>query len=441
MLKALQGAVTAAHVDSWTSRREAQVGGMKPAGAPLIALFLACARFNAVTLFADESASDATSGSASGGQAVSELNTQGVRAAQQGQWELGVGYLRRAVKVNPRDVLLRQNLSGILTDWAIQLERSGDAAQAERLLLEAVTDDPDNGVAFVRLGDLAYFRRSDFSGAIASWKRANGKLSPAEWRAVADRISQAQRDATIEQDFVSEGTEHFDIRLSHRGTADLEALGRLLETAYAALVEQLGSGPSKLTVIVYTERDMRRTYYQRDWALGFYDGRLRLLGRELGTDVAPMMVAHELAHAFLQHAYGPALPIWVHEGFAQLQERDPSTRPPAEAGGLAQDVAPAGLRQPRTDDELRLEEAVAGGDAWVPLKWLDRRFAQPSYREDVGRAYVQARLVVAELIRRRGVARFKTFLDAVAKGTPVDAAYDAAFAPDHWAETDRPILK
>ena len=388
---------------------------MKPAGAPLIALCLACARLDAVMLFAAEPAS----GAPSDGQAASELNNQGVHAAQQGQWELGVGYLRRAVQVNPRDDLLRKNLSGVLTDWAIQLARSGDAAQAERLLLEAVTDDPDNGTAFVRLGDLAYFRRSDFSGAIASWKRANGKLSPAEWRTVADRISQAQRDAAIEQNFVSESTEHFDLRLSHRGTADLAALGAFLETAYTALAQQLGGGPSKLTVIVYTERDMRRTYYQRDWALGFYDGRLRLLGRELDTDVAPMMVAHELAHAFLQHAYGPALPIWVHEGFAQLQEGD----------------------RPRMDDERRLEEAVAGGDAWVPLKWLDRRFVQPSHREDVGRAYVQARLVVAALIRRYGMARFKTFLEAVGKGTPVDAAYDAAFAPDRWAATDTSILK
>lgn len=384
---------------------------MRGGSVPLFALLLASARLPAASLSAAESPADE--------RVASELNNQGVQAAQEGKWELGVGYLRRAVKVNPDDALLRKNLSGVLTDWAIQLERSGDAAAAEPLLLEAVTYDPDNGTALVRLGDLAYFRRSDFAGAVAYWKRANGNVAPAEWRAVADRISQAQRDAHIERDFRAETTAHFDIRLPANAVVDLAALGQLLETAYARVREQLGGGPPRLTVILYTERDLRRTYYQRDWALGFYDGRLRLLGRELGTELAPMMAAHELAHAFLQHLYGPSLPIWVHEGFAQLQE----------------------VGRPKTEEERKLEQAVSDGGGWVPLKWLDRRFAQPSRREDTWRAYVEARLIVAELIARHGVARFQQFLAALRGGTAVETAYDAAFAPDRWAATDRYFLR
>ena len=378
-------------------------------------------------------------------QVASELNNQGVRAAQVGKWEQAVELLRRAVTVNPDDAQLRKNLSGILTDWASQLEKTDQAVRAEPLLMEAVTRDPDNGLALVRLGDLAYFNRSNFADAIAYWKRANGKVAPVEWRAVADRISQAQRDAHIERDFRTETTAHFDIRLPANAVVDLAALSRLLETAYARLQEQLGGGPPRLTVILYTERDLHRTYYQRDWALGFYDGRLRLLGRELGTDLAPMMTAHELAHAFLQHLYGPSLPIWVHEGFAQLQEAGPSTPPPVasqrEAGGVAQDVAPPGLHRPRTKEEQRIEEAVMDGSGWVPLKWLDRRFVQPSNREDTWRAYVEARLIMAELLKRHGIARLKRFLEALRRGTAVEAAYDAAFTPDRWSATGRSFLR
>ena len=384
---------------------------MRSPGGRRLALLVGLSTLRAAAVWAGEAPSNEA--------VASELNNQGIRAARQGRWDDAVGYLRRAVKVNPDDALVRKNLSGILIDWAVQLEQTGGGAKAESLLMEAATYDPDNSVALARLGDVAYFQRSNFSDAIAYWKRASGGLPAPERRALVDRIAQAQRDAAIEQGFTSQHTEHFDIRLSHSGAADLAALGQRLEAAYTALAGALGGGPSSITVIVYTERGMRRTYYQRDWALGFYDGRLRLLEREVAGDLAPMMIAHELAHAFLHHAYGPALPTWVHEGFAQLQE----------AG------------RPWSAEERRLEEAVASGSGWVPLKWLDSHFSKPSNREDVWRAYVEARLVVGALIRRRGIAHFKQFLGDLAKGRPVDKAYDAAFSPDRWAETDRPFVR
>ena len=197
------------------------------------------------------------------------------------------------------------------------------------------------------------------------------------------------------------------------------SLSALLEEAYATLAGEFGGGPSRLTVIIYTQQDLHRTYNQRDWALGFYDGRLRLLREELGGEWARPLVAHELAHAFLQHVYGERLPIWVHEGFAQLHEGP----------------------RPRAAEEQRMERSVQEGTAWIPLKWLDQRFTHPSSRADVGRAYVEARLVVARLVRDRGMASFKTFLAQLSQGVAVDAAYDAAFVPSRWAATDRSILK
>jgi tetratricopeptide (TPR) repeat protein len=351
---------------------------------------------------------------AAGDEALAtRLNNQGVEAARQGRWEEGVDLVRRAVTANPDDGTARKNLSGMLLDWSFALERSGDLARAESVLLEAVAHDPKLGAAYVRLGDLAFFRRSAFSDAIRYWKQAGGNVSPSEWRAVADRISQAQRDAVIERDFVSQATEHFDIRMARDGTTDLDALAGQLEATYAALATQLGGGPPMIPVIVYAERDIRRTYNQRDWALGFYDGRLRLLGRELAAGGSGWLLAHELAHAFLHHAYPSISLIWVHEGFAQLQEN-----------------------RPVSDDERELERAVAGGGAWVPLKWLDRRFTHPSRRDDVVHAYVQARLVVEALITRHGIEKFQAFLRELAQGAEAGAAFDKTFAPDRWAGTD-----
>jgi tetratricopeptide (TPR) repeat protein len=312
---------------------------------------------------------------------------------------------------------IRKNLSGMLADWAALREQAGETDQAERLLREATTHDPTNGMAFVRLGDLAYFRRSRFAEAIGYWKQAYGKIPSEEWPGVAERISQAQRDQAIERGFVSAKTAHFDIRIQEHHV-NVDALGPMLEEAHARLTQALGFGPSTITVIVYTARDLQRTYNQRDWAMGFYDGRLRMLWDEIGAAMAKPLIAHELTHAFLHEAYGPALPIWVHEGLAQYEE---------------------GLR-PASESEIRAEEGVLAGTQWIPLKWLDRRFRQPADRDDVLRAYVQARLVVGALVSRHGMDRFKQFLDALSRGTLIEAAYNAAFAPAQWSHTDRPIF-
>jgi hypothetical protein len=348
-----------------------------------------------------------------------QLNNRGVAAAKSGDFAGGVADLRRALDIAPQDRLIRKNLSGMLTDWARRFERSGQAERAEALLREAAGHEPENGLAFARLGDLAYFVRSDFDQALAYWKQAYPHLPDEHRRAIADRISQAQRDQAIERDYLVDRTAHFEVRIPREGRVEADPLKTILEEAYGRLESALGEGPPTVTVIIYGASDLRRTYYQRDWALGFYDGRLRLLGTELGTETVHAMVAHELTHAFLRHRYLGSLPIWVHEGVAQLQE-------------------PERLRGP---DERRAEEAIISGASWVPLKWLDHRFIQPSNLEDVMRAYVQARLVVDGLIARYGRGRFAAFLNELSRGAAVEAAYETAFAPARWAQTDRSFLR
>lgn len=349
-----------------------------------------------------------------------ELNNLGVLEARAGRFERAATYLRQAVQASPQDAKFRANLSAALTDWAALLERRGDADQAQALLEEAIAAEGGNGRAHVQLGDLLYFRRSQFEPAVESWKRAYGNISSLEWQWVSQRITQAQRDQAIERGFAALKTPHFVIRLQGQGQDldDMKALARLLEQAYGALAAQLGDVPAQLTVIVYTAQDLQRLANRPDWAAGLYDGRLRLSLSELKTPLGPNMVSHELAHAFLHHRYGLGVPIWVHEGFAQQQEA-PRTRSARE------DALDRGLRE-RTQ--------------WVPLKWLDQRFLRPADEQDVARAYAQARLVVSELLARHGIGRFKTFLAQLALGRPVEEAFDGAFAPARWAKADQGVF-
>lgn len=350
-------------------------------------------------------------------QQATELNNVGVRAAQQRLWEAAVDALRKAVALNPADQVARKNLSDILTDWAVQLGRAGQVDAATRLLKEAVEREPSNGHASAILGDLAYFNRGDFSQAIAHWKQAASLLPAAERRALADRIAQAQRDALIERGYASTRTEHFDIRVQAEAGVAAGDFGPVLESVYTQLTDALGLGPSRVSVIVYTEADLRRAYNQRDWAIGFYDGRLRVRADELNTPGGPALIAHELAHAFLHHRYGATLPVWLHEGLAQIQEGD----------------------RLRSDEELKQEERLANGTDWVPLKWLDTRFTRPANTADVGRAYVQARLAVRRLLDAYGAEAMYKFLDRLSLGDAVPEAFETAFEPARWASTDRPF--
>ena len=346
------------------------------------------------------------------------LNNRGVTAAKAGRFEEAVGILQQALALDPSDAAARTNLSGILTDWARQREPTTTAEELVALLGEAVELNPRNGPAWAQLGELRYFRQSDLSGAIEAWRRAVEVAPPEIARALADRITRAQRDQVIERGYAALTSPHFDVRFEQASSAKVDLLTQLLEEAYTELSQELGVGPQRLTVIIYTGRDLHRVATQRDWAIGFYDGRLRLRVDELTAPVLPDLVRHELAHAFLQFRFGRHLPVWVHEGYAQLHESP----------------------HPQPLEIIRIEEGIRSRTSWIPLKWLDRRFQQPSGGDDVLRAYAESRLVMRQLIDRHGLDAVKRFLQLLGQGTAVEAAFDQAFAPSRWSRADQGLF-
>ena len=353
---------------------------------------------------------------------ATELNNRGVLTAKKGEFEEGISLIRQAAALNPGDPQFRANLSGALTDWAVQLERSGQTEKAKQALQEAVTSDPENGKALISLANLAFQVAGDLEQAVALWKKAYGKVPSSVWPSVAEDISRAERDLVIERGFEAVKSEHFRIRLEgspHWTGAGVVQRGKplelaqLLEREYRRLSETLGARPEGFSVIVYSAGSFRRVAGRRDWATGFYDGRIRLRLDEIGNPWTEAVVAHELAHAFLAKTYGPRVPVWVHEGFAQLQETSRGLTP---------------------QEDARLAE-VRSKSAWVPLHWLDQRFQQPLDLEDVERCYLQARWTVDSLIRKAGAPAFRSFLDGLKSGASVEQAFDQSFAPLTWAKS------
>jgi len=348
-----------------------------------------------------------------------EFNNLGVKAAQAGRFQEGVDYLRKAVSLNPDDGDHKRNLSQMLTDWAMQGHKSGKTAQAIKQLEEATTIAEENGPAWFYLGNIYYLVQSDFKKATYAWKKALKYAPNDKRRAVVDRIARAETDAGVERSFDSMDTAHFTVRtVTPSAKAKAVELGAVLERQYAELSSELGVSPPRLTVIVYPRGKFDRVSGGRDWALGFYDGRIRLSEEDLGTTNQELTLMHELAHAFLHAGFGVALPTWVHEGYAQAKEAERELTP----------------------REKKIEDSLNRRTQWIPLKWLDRRFAQPTHDEDILRAYVESRYVVGKLMRRFGAEKFREFLTALSKGQDIEVAFDEAFKPLRWSRADNGSL-
>ncbi len=351
--------------------------------------------------------------------AATELNNQAIQEAQAGHLTEAVSLLRQAWELAPSDSKIRSNFSQALTDQALALRRSGRTEQAVKLFRESVQVDAANGRAWIELGNLCYLELNDFDQAIDCWKQARGLVPASHWQAVSERLSQAERDRMIERRFAAYPTEHFQIRFPGPEYEEMAVrIGQWLETEYDLFSKELGVSP-RPTVILYGGKDFERLSARRDWSIGFYDGRIRIRIEDIGTPYEPQILSHELAHAFLHEAYGNRIPTWLHEGYAQLKE-------------------PPRMLSPR---EKELESRLVSGTAWIPLKWLDSRFEQPSNTEDVGRAYMESRIVAQFLINAHGMERFKEFLERLASGESMEGAFDASFSPSRWSRVEQGILE
>src|SRR5690606_25922444 len=86
-------------------------------------------------------------------------------------------YFERASKVLPTlgdtDVRdnIRQNYSALLTLWGTELMKRNQVSSAMDSLSQAARLDPENGVALVSLGDLAY-ENNDYAAAASNYSKS-----------------------------------------------------------------------------------------------------------------------------------------------------------------------------------------------------------------------------------------------------------------------------
>ncbi|MCM8812287.1 MAG: hypothetical protein NC910_04485 [Candidatus Omnitrophica bacterium] len=351
---------------------------------------------------------------------ASELNNRAIAEARDGRLEQAVSFLREAFSIAPDDEQIRRNLSFALSDLAMHKAGGEKVSESFDLLQEAVGLYDRNGLAWVRLGDLYYLQRNDFANAIRAWEKAHGLVPEPQWEVVSKRISQAQRDQAVERRFLIESTDHFQVRFPEDAQRlKAQHVGAVLEREYRYLAQELGQIGGQVTVILYRVGQFEKVNAQFDYAIGFYDGRIRIRLEDVQTPWEAAILSHELAHAFLHKLYGSRLPVWIHEGYAQWKE-------------------PA---RPLSEREQEIADKIHRKVLWVPLKWLDAHFEQPSDAADMERAYAQARIVVSYLIEKHGIERFKEFLKRLSIGEAVPDAFEAGFPAEKWSRVEQGILE
>lgn len=313
---------------------------------------------------------------------------------------------RANLKKSPASLAAKQNLSQALTDLANQLLVSKQTDAALKALQEAVSVEPKNGPAWFLMGDIAYLQQSRFKEALEYWGKAYPLAPDYIQKQITVRQSRAKLDQHVERGYESVATAHFDIRFE-KGTnrEQAEQTGQFLEAEYQKLASELQIQPAKMTVIIYGKEGFDRFSGGHDETLGLYDGRIRMSGQYMNTPYEKTVLSHELAHAFLHHAFGNQLPVWIQEGYAQYYESE----------------------RVLTPEEERIKKELQAGQGWIPLKWLDRKFLQPSGVEEVTRAYLESRMVVGHLIKKEGAGSFLEFLKKVSQGTPMKAAFESSF--------------
>ena len=186
-----------------------------------------------------------------------EINAQGVKAAEQGDYRAAVGFFIDALKLSPndqtiarnlanacrtlaseyynhgdmnnavatlkqglsylpREPLIRKNLVAMLINQAAAFLSSKNYAPAKQAVSEALELDEENPMANCLAGDIAYALQ-DLASARDRWQWAL-KAAPTN-KDIANRLNRLGKEQNAERNFSKMEAYHFDIRF------DYQALG------------------------------------------------------------------------------------------------------------------------------------------------------------------------------------------------------------------------
>lgn len=366
-----------------------------------------------------------------------ELNTRGIAKFKAGDVDGALTLFREALALDKADAVIKKNTAHcllLLGDKHLGARRFSEAARdyheaggltpkdprpfvreglalyrqlklrdAIALLTKTVQAHPKEVQAHVLLAQ-ALYKLGENKKAVEHWEIA-AKLDPKDAR-IKTALAKAKKDEKIEENLYTDlGAAHFTIK--YDGQADREvgkAVVLVLEDAYKQVGLLLGRYPAhEVAVVVYPAKTFRAATGAHGWVAGLYDGKIKVPANGLAKaqpEEIRRVLFHEYAHALLRAVGGPRVPVWLHEGFAQVAEG--RSRLVARRG-LSQANAPT--RKALTTSFLRTKDAKA-----VRLQ------------------YGAACDLVHHLLGQGGYPALADLLDRLAKKEPLDKALRWVYA-------------
>jgi hypothetical protein len=289
------------------------------------------------------------------------------------------------LRLRPTDPLLHLGL-GI----ALQGQRRSEEARAP--LARALQLEPRFTAAAALLGQILY-AAGDLDGAIALYERATTHASGvAELR---QRLDKWRAEARLHAGYEQGGDGRFSVLFEGPEERNLAArVHRVLEAAYWRIGARLNTYPGEtIPVILYTQQQFQDVTGAPTWAVGAYDGRIRLAvrGGLQAPEALDRVVLHEFVHALIQRVAPRGVPAWLHEGLAV---------------NLSEEA-------PQWADAILAESRQS-----IPLSVLERGFSDLDSRA-AGLAYAESAVAAGVVIRRLG-PNLPAFLQSLGTSGTVD---------------------
>ena len=318
------------------------------------------------------------------------LEKQGWDALIEGRAHDAADAFRQALASDPKNPRLHLG-AGV----AAALERRD--ADAKRAFEQALALDPNLAPARAQLGRLIY-RGGDLLGAIHTYE-ALLALAPDDKQAIAT-LETWRRELDLNNRMRQAIGTHFTV--SFEGPEEAELATRALESldrAYWRIGGLLTIYPNApIAVVLYTNEQFRDITRSPAWAVGAYDGIIRVPMRGALDEPEELdrVLAHEFTHALIRGLAPRGVPQWLNEGLATA----------LESGNLSW-------------AEKRVREA--GGHVAIPSPKVP--FARLT-GGDAQLAYAASALVARRMIEDGGGVAILNLLRDLGGGASFEAAFE-----------------
>ena len=276
----------------------------------------------------------------------------------------------------------------------------GQLTEARPSLERALEFNPQLTDASTVLG-LVLYRQGRVADAVRTLE--NGlKFAPKD-KDLLDLVARWRPELTTQGNLYEARATHFSVLF--QGPSDELTARRivaLLEDTYLRIGRILNTYPTEtIPVVLYTQQQFRGSSAP-DWAIAYYDGRIKIPtdGALKDPDALRSALAHEFTHALVAQIGAGEAPRWLNEGLAELLE---------------------------SDDFTRIERVLARYPRRFRLSALEQPFNSLG-GDDVSLAYAQSALAVRKIVDLRGMSAVMSLLQGIARGLPFADAFQQSIS-------------